>query len=100
MTRLDKTLDKARFTVRIKATDQLGVPAVKFVLDGEERELDGPTSKAKYAAKNLAQGRHVIVVTVEDKVCQKTGAVTVVEAPPCSVNCAASASSHREDGFS
>ena len=67
MTRLDKTLGKSRFTVRIKATDQLGVPAVKFVLDGEERELDGPASKARYAAKDLAQGRHTIVVTVEDK---------------------------------
>jgi lipoprotein-anchoring transpeptidase ErfK/SrfK len=67
MTQLDKTLDKARFTVRVKATDQLGVPAVKFVMDGEERELNGPASKAKYAAKNLAQGRHTITVTVEDK---------------------------------
>ena len=53
--------------MRIKATDQLGVPAVKFVLDGEERELAGPASKARYAAKDLAQGRHTIVVTVEDK---------------------------------
>ena len=67
MTQLDKTVDKPRFTVRVKATDQLGVPAVKFVLDGEERELTGPASKAKYAAKNLAQGKHTIVVTVEDK---------------------------------
>ncbi|MGE5228585.1 MAG: Ig-like domain-containing protein, partial [Deltaproteobacteria bacterium] len=67
MTRLDKTLGKSRFTVRVKATDQLGVPAVKFVLDGEERELEGPASKARYAAKDLAQGRHTIVVTVEDK---------------------------------
>jgi lipoprotein-anchoring transpeptidase ErfK/SrfK len=67
MTQLDKKLDKPRFTVRVKATDQLGVPAVKFVLDGEERELNGPASKAKYAAKNLAQGKHTIVVTVEDK---------------------------------
>jgi lipoprotein-anchoring transpeptidase ErfK/SrfK len=66
-TQLDKTLDKARMTVRVKATDQLGVPAVKLVLDGEERELSGPTSKAKYAAKNLAQGKHVMVVTAEDK---------------------------------
>ena len=67
MTQLDKTIDKPRFTIRVKATDQLGVPAVKFVLDGEERELTGPASKAKYAAKNLAQGKHTIVVTVEDK---------------------------------
>ena len=66
-TTLDKTLKKASMTVRVKATDQLGVPSVKLVLDGEERELSGPTSKAKYAAKDLAQGRHVLVVTAEDK---------------------------------
>ena len=66
-TTLDKTLEKPGMTVRVKATDQLGVPAVKLVLDGEERELTGPTSKAKYAAKNLAQGKHVLVVTAEDK---------------------------------
>jgi lipoprotein-anchoring transpeptidase ErfK/SrfK len=67
ITQLDKTLDKARFTVRVSATDQLGVPAVKLVLDGEERELDGPASKARDTAKNLAQGRHTMIVTVEDK---------------------------------
>ncbi|NLE23301.1 MAG: murein L,D-transpeptidase [Actinobacteria bacterium] len=67
VTELDKTLDKARLTVRVKATDQLGVPAVKLVLDGEERELSGPASKAKYSAKGLAEGKHVLVVSVEDK---------------------------------
>jgi lipoprotein-anchoring transpeptidase ErfK/SrfK len=67
VTQLDKTLDKAGFTARVKATDQLGVPAVKFVLDGEKRELSGPASKAKYIGKNLAQGKHTVVVTVEDK---------------------------------
>ena len=66
-TQLDKTVKHAGITVRVKATDQLGVPKVKFVFDGEERELRGPASKAKYAAKNLAQGRHTIVVTAEDQ---------------------------------
>ena len=80
VTQLDKTLAHAGFTVRVKATDQLGVPKVTLVLDGEERELTGPTSKAKYAAKNLAQGKHVLLVTVEDKggnVVKKRQAVTV-----------------------
>ncbi len=67
MTQLDKTLHKPRFTVRVKATDQLGVPAVKLVLDGEERELDGPASKARYSADHLAQGKHTVIVSVEDK---------------------------------
>jgi lipoprotein-anchoring transpeptidase ErfK/SrfK/methionine-rich copper-binding protein CopC len=66
-TQLDKTLTHARVTVRVKATDQLGVPTVKLVFDDEERELAGPTSKAKFAAKGLAQGRHTVVVTVTDK---------------------------------
>jgi lipoprotein-anchoring transpeptidase ErfK/SrfK len=67
VTQLDKTLARAGLTVRVKATDQLGVPKVALVLDGEERELTGPTSKARFAVKNLAQGRHVLVVTAEDR---------------------------------
>ena len=66
-TKLDKRIRRAKVTVRVKATDQLGVPAVKFVFDGEERELTGPASKAKFAVKNLAQGRHTIVVTATDQ---------------------------------
>ena len=67
VTSLDKTMKKAGISVRVKATDQLGVPTVKFVLDGEERELTGPASKAKFKAANLAQGKHVMVVTAADK---------------------------------
>ena len=67
VTHLDKTLKKAGISVRVKATDQLGVPTVKFVLDGEQRELTGPASKAKYKTAGLAQGKHVLVVTAADK---------------------------------
>lgn len=67
ITQLDKTIDKDHVTLRLTATDQLGVPTVKLVLDGEQRELDGPASNARYAAKHLAQGRHTLVVTVSDK---------------------------------
>lgn len=66
-TRLAKTVKRSGITVRVKATDQLGVPTVTFVLDGEERKLAGPASKARFAVKNLAQGRHKIVVTATDK---------------------------------
>jgi lipoprotein-anchoring transpeptidase ErfK/SrfK len=66
-TQLDKTVEHAGVTVRVKATDQLGVPKVTFVFDGEKRELTGPASKAKFAVKNLAQGKHTIVVTAADK---------------------------------
>jgi len=66
-TQLDKTVRHAGITMRVKATDQLGVPKVKFVFDDEERELAGPTSKSKFAVKSLAQGRHTVVVTATDK---------------------------------
>lgn len=67
VTSLDKTMKKAGISVRVKATDQLGVPTVKFVLDGEERDLTGPASKTRFKAANLAQGKHVMVVTAADK---------------------------------
>ena len=37
------------------------------MFDDEERELAGPASKAKFAVKDLAQGRHTVVVTATDK---------------------------------
>lgn len=67
VTKLHKTLKKAGVSVRVKATDQLGVPDVKFTLDGQERELKGPASRSKFMASGLAQGKHVIVVTASDK---------------------------------
>jgi lipoprotein-anchoring transpeptidase ErfK/SrfK len=67
VTKLDKTMKKAGVSLRVKATDQLGVPSVTLTLDGQERELEGPTSKAKFMVTGLAQGKHVIVVTAADK---------------------------------
>ena len=67
VTKLDKTMKKAGISVRVKATDQLGVPSVKFTLDGQERELKGPASKSKFMVTGLAQGKHVMVVTASDK---------------------------------
>jgi lipoprotein-anchoring transpeptidase ErfK/SrfK len=67
VTKLSKTMKKAGISVRVKATDQLGVPSVKFTLDGQERDLKGPASNAKFRAAGLAQGRHVMVVTATDK---------------------------------
>lgn len=66
-TQLAKTLKHPGITVRVKATDQLGTPTVKFVLDGEERKLIGTLPKVKFKAGSLAQGRHTIVVTAADK---------------------------------
>ncbi len=66
-TELPKTIKKAGITVRVKATDQLGTPEVKFVLDGEARKLTGTPPKFKFGTSGLAQGRHTIVVTAADK---------------------------------
>jgi lipoprotein-anchoring transpeptidase ErfK/SrfK len=66
-TQLPKTVKHAGITMRVKATDQLGTPKVKFLLDGEPQKLTGPVSKATFKARGLAQGRHVIVVTAADK---------------------------------
>jgi len=66
-TKLAKVLDHAGLTVRIKATDQLGAPKLKLYLDGEQREYDGPVVHAKFRARNLAQGRHKLVVKASDK---------------------------------
>ena len=67
VTKLDKTMKKSGISVRVKATDQLGVPSVKFTLDGQERELKGPASKARFKTTGLAQGRHIMVVTASDR---------------------------------
>ena len=66
-THLDKTVKKPGITVHVKATDQLGTPKVKFVFDGTQVKLTGPVAKSKYSTKNLAQGRHTIVITAADK---------------------------------
>jgi lipoprotein-anchoring transpeptidase ErfK/SrfK len=67
VTKLDKTMKKAGISVRVKATDQLGVPSVTLTLDGQERELKGAASKSKFMAAGLAQGKHVMLVTASDK---------------------------------
>lgn len=66
-TQLDKVIKRSGVKIRVNATDQLGVPTVKLMLDGEERELTGSADKARFGVKGLAQGRHVLVVTAEDK---------------------------------
>ena len=66
-TQLQKTLDHAGITVRIKATDQLGEPKVKLVLDGVEQKVKKPVAKTKFKARNLAQGRHTLVITAADR---------------------------------
>ena len=67
VSRLGKTRKKATLTVRVKATDQLGEPKLSFVLDGEEQKLDGTPPRYVFATRDLAQGRHTLVVTAADE---------------------------------
>jgi len=66
-TQLAQTVGHSGLKIHIKARDQLGEPAVKLVLDGTTRKFEGLPSSAVFAVKNLAQGRHTMVITASDK---------------------------------
>ena len=66
-TQLGKTVRHSGLKIRIKARDQLGEPKLKLVLDGEARKYKGLPSRAVFAVKDLAQGRHTMVITASDK---------------------------------
>ena len=66
-TQLDRTIGHSGLKIRIKARDQLGEPDLKLVLDGEAREYEGLPSRAVFTVKNLAQGKHTMVITASDK---------------------------------
>ena len=66
-TQLGKTVKHSGLKIRIKAIDQLGKPKLKLVLDGEERDYEGPPERAVFTIKNLAQGKHTLVITASDK---------------------------------
>jgi lipoprotein-anchoring transpeptidase ErfK/SrfK len=65
--RLAKIVKHSGLKIRMKAHDQLGEPKLKLVLDGETRAYKGPPSRAVFTVKNLAQGKHTMVVTASDK---------------------------------
>ena len=66
-TQLGKTVGHSGLKIRIKARDQLGEPKLKLVLDGEARDYEGLPSRAVFTVKNLAQGKHTMVITASDK---------------------------------
>jgi lipoprotein-anchoring transpeptidase ErfK/SrfK len=66
-TQLGKIVGHSGLKVRIKARDQLGEPTLKLELDGEARKYAGLPSRAVFTVKNLAQGKHTMVVTASDK---------------------------------
>ena len=66
-TQLGKTIGHSGLKIRIKARDQLGDPDLRLLLDGEKREYEGLPSRAVFTVKNLAQGKHVMVITASDK---------------------------------
>jgi lipoprotein-anchoring transpeptidase ErfK/SrfK len=66
-TQLGKTVGHSGLKIRIKARDQIGEAELKVVLDGEAREYEGLPSRAVFTVKNLAQGKHMMVITASDK---------------------------------
>jgi len=66
-TQLGRTVRHSGLKIRIKARDQLGEPKLTLVLDGEAREFEGLPSRAVFTVKDLAQGRHTMVIRVSDK---------------------------------
>jgi lipoprotein-anchoring transpeptidase ErfK/SrfK len=67
VTQLGKTVKHAGLRVRISGRDQLGPPQLAAELDGERVKLSGTASSATFKRKSLAQGRHVLVVSVADR---------------------------------
>lgn len=64
---LGKTVARARLNLSISGRDQLGAPRLKAELDGKPVRLKGTASHAVLKAKDLAQGRHVLLVTAADR---------------------------------
>ena len=51
---------------RIKTSDQLGPPRLTVVLDGEELREKKQASSMDFKAADLAQGKHVVIVSASD----------------------------------
>ncbi|MEZ5125861.1 MAG: L,D-transpeptidase family protein [Thermoleophilia bacterium] len=64
---LGKTRSSAALKVKIVATDQIGEPKVKVLLDDEAQSITGTAKSKLLKATDLAQGRHTLVVTASDK---------------------------------
>ena len=66
-THLAKTVRHSGIKVRITATDQLSAPRVRVLLDGAKKSVTGPPSHAVFATRDLAQGKHVLIIRAGDK---------------------------------
>jgi lipoprotein-anchoring transpeptidase ErfK/SrfK len=64
---LTKTVRRAGVKIHINATDQLGEPRVSVLVDGKKKAVSGAASHGVLAVKNLAQGRHVLIISAGDK---------------------------------
>ena len=67
VTDLDWIEDADHLRLVVASVDTLATPVVKAVLDGEETQLIGAPSHARLVLSNLAQGRHMLVVTASDR---------------------------------
>jgi lipoprotein-anchoring transpeptidase ErfK/SrfK len=66
-THLTRTVHHAGVKVRINAADQLGTPHVSVLLDGQKKAYTGAASHGVVSAGNLAQGKHVLIISAGDK---------------------------------
>jgi lipoprotein-anchoring transpeptidase ErfK/SrfK len=64
---IPKRKRNAKIQLRIEASDQLGPPKLTVALDGEERRAKKQASSMIFKVEDLAEGRHVVIVTASDK---------------------------------
>ena len=66
-TQLTKTVRHPGIKVRINAIDQLGAPRVSVLVDGEKKAFTEAASHGVFTVRNLAQGKHVLIISAGDK---------------------------------
>jgi lipoprotein-anchoring transpeptidase ErfK/SrfK len=64
---LDRVIKHSGLRLRISGKDVGRAPQLEATIDGDEVELKGTASSARLVVRNLAQGRHALVVTATDK---------------------------------
>jgi lipoprotein-anchoring transpeptidase ErfK/SrfK len=67
VTPLPKKMGSTKLKLTIAASDQLGAPKVKVVLDGVESPAKKQASGMVFKATDLAQGKHTVIVSAGDK---------------------------------
>jgi lipoprotein-anchoring transpeptidase ErfK/SrfK len=67
VTAIPRKMRRTSLKLSIAASDQLGAPKVRVVLDGEESSAKKRASGMVFKAADLAQGTHTLIVSAGDK---------------------------------